>query len=203
MKTAVFEGKVMDDIIRAAINYFHQDQQYFKIDILEEKRGFLGLGAFIKAKVTLTIDPLDEGKKYLAEMLQHFGLDGEVFATQERSSLCFNLETANNGLLIGKEGKTLRSIQYLTTAVVNNFSDDHLNVLVDIGGYKQKQNKRLELLAKRVAKETLLAKVDAKLDPMNSYERRIIHNILSDWEHIKTVSEGTNPNRHVVIKYVR
>ncbi len=203
MKSAVFEGKVMDDIIQAATNYFHHDKQKFIIDVLEEKKGILGFGAFIKAKVTLNIDPKDEGYTYLVDLLKHFGLRATVKVTENNGTVTYDLDADNNGILIGKDGKTLRSIQLLTTTVVNQYTDEHLNVLVDIGGYKQNQTKRLETLAKKLAKETMLTKVDAKLDPMNSFERRIIHNVLADWNHIKTVSVGTDPNRCIVIKYVQ
>ena len=203
MKSAVFEGKVLEDIIQAATNYFHYDKDMFIIDVLEEKKGILGFGAFIKANVTLNIDPKLEGQKYLTGLLEHFNLMSDIQITDISGNLTYNLDTENNGLLIGKDGKTLRSIQQLVSTIVNQYSDDHINVLVDIGLYKQKQTKRLETLAKKLAKETLLTKVDVKLDPMNSFERRIIHNVLSDWDHIQTISVGTNPNRCIMIKYVR
>ena len=182
MKPKIFEGKVMNDILIAAKNHFHQDQQHLIINVLEEKKGIFGLGAYIKAEVSLNLDPIEEGKKYLLQLLNDFNLTGTVEIIPSKQSITFNVNSDNNGLIIGREGKTLQSIQVLTSQVVNQF-------------------KKLEALAKKTAKEVLHSKIDAKLDPMNAYDRRIIHNTLSDWKNIQTVSNGVEPNRYLTIKY--
>ena len=180
MKPKIFEGKVMNDILIAAKNHFHQDQQQLIINVLEEKKGIFGLGAYIKAEVSLNLDPIEEGKKYLLQLLNDFNLTGTVEIIPSKQSITFNVNSDNNGLIIGREGKTLQSIQVLTSQVVNQYTNKHLKVLVDIGSYKENQIKKLEALAKKTAKEVLHSKIDAKLDPMNAYDRRIIHNTLSD-----------------------
>lgn len=202
MKSKIFEGKVMEDIITAATNHFHQDRQQLIIKVLEEKKGLFGLGAFVKAEVTLNLDPVEEGKKYLLQILNDFNVTGDVELNQNGRTLSYQVNSEHNSILIGREGRTLSAIQTLTSSVVNQYSNEHLNVLVDIGSYKKNQTKKLEMLAKKMAKETIITKVDAKLDPMNSFERRIIHNTLTNWNNVKTVSVGTDPNRYVVIKYV-
>lgn len=201
MKSKIFEGKVMDDIILAAKNHFHHDQQHLTIQVLEEKKGFFGFGSYIKAEVTLNIDPIEEGKKYLLQLLNDLNLTGTVDVIVDKQSVTFNMNSDNNGIIIGREGKTLQGIQTLTSQVVNQYTNQRLKVLVDIGSYKQNQCKKLESLAKKVAKEVLQTKIDAKLDPMNAYDRRIIHHALSDWKNIQTVSSGTEPNRYLTIKY--
>ena len=201
MKPKIFEGKVMNDILIAAKNHFHQDQQQLIINVLEEKKGIFGLGAYIKAEVSLNLDPIEEGKKYLLQLLNDFNLTGTVEIIPSKQSITFNVNSDNNGLIIGREGKTLQSIQVLTSQVVNQYTNKHLKVLVDIGSYKENQIKKLEALAKKTAKEELHSKIDAKLDPMNAYDRRIIHNTLSDWKNIQTVSNGVEPNRYLTIKY--
>ena len=201
MKPKIFEGKVMNDILIAAKNHFHQDQQQLIINVLEEKKGIFGLGAYIKAEVSLNLDPIEEGKKYLLQLLNDFNLTGTVEIISSKQSITFNVNSDNNGLIIGREGKTLQSIQVLTSQVVNQYTNKHLKVLVDIGSYKENQIKKLEALAKKTAKEVLHSKIDAKLDPMNAYDRRIIHNTLSDWKNIQTVSNGVEPNRYLTIKY--
>lgn len=201
MKPKIFEGKVMNDIFIAAKNHFHQDQQQLIINVLEEKKGIFGLGAYIKAEVSLNLDPIEEGKKYLLQLLNDFNLTGTVEIIPSKQSITFNVNSDNNGLIIGREGKTLQSIQVLTSQVVNQYTNKHLKVLVDIGSYKENQIKKLEALAKKTAKEVLHSKIDAKLDPMNAYDRRIIHNTLSDWKNIQTVSNGVEPNRYLTIKY--
>ena len=201
MKPKIFEGKVMNDILIAAKNHFHQDQQQLIINVLEEKKGIFGLGAYIKAEVSLNLDPIEEGKKYLLQLLNDFNLTGTVEIIPSKQSITFKVNSDNNGLIIGREGKTLQSIQVLTSQVVNQYTNKHLKVLVDIGSYKENQIKKLEALAKKTAKEVLHSKIDAKLDPMNAYDRRIIHNTLSDWKNIQTVSNGVEPNRYLTIKY--
>ena len=201
MKPKIFEGKVMNDILIAAKNHFHQDQQQLIINVLEEKKGIFGLGAYIKAEVSLNLDPIEEGKKYLLQLLNDFNLTGTVEIIPSKQSITFNVNSDNNGLIIGREGKTLQSIQVLTSQVVNQYTSKHLKVLVDIGSYKENQIKKLEALAKKTAKEVLHSKIDVKLDPMNAYDRRIIHNTLSDWKNIQTVSNGVEPNRYLTIKY--
>ena len=201
MKPKIFEGKVMNDILIAAKNHFHQDQQQLIINVLEEKKGIFGLGAYIKAEVSLNLDPIEEGKKYLLQLLNDFNLTGTVEIIPSKQSITFNVNSDNNGLIIGREGKTLQSIQVLTSQVVNQYTNKHLKVLVDIGSHKENQIKKLEALAKKTAKEVLHSKIDAKLDPMNAYDRRIIHNTLSDWKNIQTVSNGVEPNRYLTIKY--
>lgn len=191
----------MNDILIAAKNHFHQDQQQLIINVLEEKKGIFGLGAYIKAEVSLNLDPIEEGKKYLLQLLNDFNLTGTVEIIPSKQSITFNVNSDNNGLIIGREGKTLQSIQVLTSQVVNQYTSKHLKVLVDIGSYKENQIKKLEALAKKTAKEVLHSKIDAKLDPMNAYDRRIIHNTLSDWKNIQTVSNGVEPNRYLTIKY--
>ena len=190
MKPKIFEGKVMNDILIAAKNHFHQDQQQLIINVLEEKKGIFGLGAYIKAEVSLNLDPIEEGKKYLLQLLNDFNLTGTVEIIPSKQSITFNVNSDNNGLIIGREGKTLQSIQVLTSQVVNQYTNKHLKVLVDIGSYKENQIKKLEALAKKTAKEVLHSKIDAKLDPMNAYDRRIIHNTLSD-----ILQSNIKPNR--------
>ena len=129
----------MNDILIAAKNHFHQDQQQLIINVLEEKKGIFGLGAYIKAEVSLNLDPIEEGKKYLLQLLNDFNLTGTVEIIPSKQSITFNVNSDNNGLIIGREGKTLQSIQVLTSQVVNQYTNKHLKVLVDIGSYKENQ----------------------------------------------------------------
>lgn len=193
----------MDDIIVTAQNHFHHDQQHLTIHVLEEKKGIFGIGAYVKAKVTLNLDPIEEGKKYLLQLLSDLCLEGTVEVALAQHSVTFNIDSNNNGMIIGREGKTLQAIQTLTSQVVNQYTKSHLKVLVDINGYKQQHNQKIEYFARKIAKEVTQTKIDAKLDPMNAYDRRLIHQALSDWKHIQTVSEGADPNRYIMIKYKR
>lgn len=201
MKSQVFEGKIMDDIIKAAQDFFQHDQQYLEIEVLEQRKGLFGIGAYISAQVTLNIDPVEEGKKYLQQLMEDLQITGTVTVTQHGKTVTFNLSSDQNGILIGKNGKTLQSFQILTQQVVNRYAASYLKINLDVDNYKEKQAKRLEMLAKKIAREVVLTKIPVKLDPMNAYERRIIHQTLSKWENIRTTSEGKEPNRYLVIDY--
>ena len=191
----------MDDIIVAAQNHFHHDQQHLLIHVLEEKKGIFRIGAYIKAEVSLNLNPVEEGKKYLLQLLNDLCLEGTVEVQSTKKLVTFNINSNNNGMIIGREGKTLQAIQTLTSQVVNQYTKNHLKVLVDINGYKQQQNQKIEYFVRKIAKEVTQTKIDVKLDAMNAYDRRLIHQTLSDWKHIKTVSEGVDPDRYIVIKY--
>ena len=119
---------------------------------------------------------------------------------KNNNEISYTITTEENPLLIGKNGKTLENIQFFIRNIVNSYSDDHLIILVDIGGYKANRKRQLEIIATKTAKDVARSKVEAKLDPMNAYERRIIHTKLSDWRDVSTKSEGDNPKRYVVIK---
>jgi spoIIIJ-associated protein len=106
----------------------------------------------------------------------------------------------NNPILIGKNGQTLEALQNIVKNVVSNNVGIYPVVMLDVENYKEKQEKRIERLAKDTAREVLRTKVEARLENMNSYERRIVHNILTDFKGIYTTSEGEEPNRYVVIK---
>ena len=128
-------------------------------------------------------------------------LDAQIELTRgNEKEVTYSINTSENPLLIGKNGKTLENIQFYIRNIVNLYSDEHLIVLVDIGGYKENRKKQLEILATKTAKEVARTRVEAKLYPMNAYERRIVHTKLSDWRDVSTISEGEGQERHLVIK---
>ena len=107
-----------------------------------------------------------------------------------------------NNILIGKNGQTLVAITNILKQTIFNELGRYPYIILDVENYKEKKISNIERLAKRVAREVSKTKVDAALENMNSYERRIVHNILTNYKHVTTTSEGEEPNRHVVIKYV-
>ena len=104
--------------------------------------------------------------------------------------------------LIGKNGRTLSSIQTLLRAAIYRQTNMHINVVLDVENYKERQEHNIERLAKKLAKEVLKTKEPITMDSMNSYERRLVHSALADFKNISTESEGEEPNRKVVIKYI-
>ena len=124
----------------------------------------------------------------------------DIYFTDENIKVI--LDSENNAVLIGKNGKMLNSIQTLLKKHIENETSMNLKVYIDIENYKQKKIENLEKNVRKIINEVLLTKIDAKLDEMNSYERRIVHNIVSEYDFIISESFGETPHRYVVIKYV-
>ena len=140
-------------------------------------------------------------KEYIKVLEKSFNtvINSEVKYQNE----CYNvlLINDNQSLLIGKDGRTLNSIQLLLHQTISNLTGFNIRINVDVGNYKEKKLRRIEREIKKIAKEVLNTKIEAKLDPMNSYERRIVHTIISDYDKLQTESIGQEPMRYVVIKY--
>ena len=128
-------------------------------------------------------------------------IESEINITED-NIYNINLVTSNNSILIGKEGKTLDAIQCLLRQISQNDLQNKIKINVDISNYKYEQTKKLEKNIKNIAKEVLKTKVDTSLDPMNSYNRRIVHTIVSEFSDLETESIGEGKERHVVIRYV-
>jgi spoIIIJ-associated protein len=137
---------------------------------------------------------------YLNDVLVHFNMPFTVKVEENDRGLIFNIETNNNPILIGRDGKTLSAIQFMCKQVSYVFSDVPQNITIDVGGYKERRILQLEILATKTAKEVAKSKIEAKLKPMNSYERRIVHAKLTEWRDVETVSMGEEPNRYLVIR---
>lgn len=128
------------------------------------------------------------------------GIEVNIESKVRDEMLTVSLYSENNNILIGKNGRTIDALSTIIKQMVTNETGKPFKFNLDVADYKLKQQKRIESLAKRVARDVKRSKIEAKLDPMNSYERRIIHNILNDNKFVYTESEGEEPNRYVVIK---
>lgn len=152
---------------------------------------------------TLNVDYPLKGLEFLKQILESLKINAIVeMRKKANKDIKFVITSEENPLLIGKGGKTLEAIQNLVRLVVNESKEDNerYNVTVDCGGYKQNREKQLEILATKTAKEVATTKIEVRLEPMNSYERRIIHSKLADWKDVYTESEGEGKDRHITIK---
>ncbi len=140
-------------------------------------------------------------KEYFQKISELMNLTINIEIRQTDDIYNILLVSDNNAILIGKEGRTLEALQTLLRQTINNQINLHLKINLDASNYKAKKNKNLEYEVKKIAREVLKSKVDAKLDPMTSFERRIVHNVINDFKNLYTESEGETPNRYVVIKY--
>lgn len=140
-------------------------------------------------------------KDYLIS-LAHFMNTKFVLEIKE-TEVGFNVEiiTDDNAIIIGKDGKNLSSIQFLLRETLKNITNIDIKVNLDVAGYKWQKEKQLKEEIKKIAKEVLATKLPAKLDSMNSYDRRIVHNIISEYPNLVTESKGETPDRYVIIKY--
>ncbi len=199
MKTIELTVKHIEDAYELAIKEFRVSRENIKIEILKEKKSLLkGKSYIVEARVD--VDIIDMVYNFLAEMFTNMGVEFSIDIKSEDNATVFKIQTDSNPLLIGKEGKTLNAIQFLCKQLMYIYTDEKINFNVDIGGYKDNRILQLEMLATRTAKEVARTKIEAVLDPMNSYERRIVHSKLSDWRDVVTESTGETPNRCLVIK---
>jgi len=200
VKKLQFEIKSLNEALDHASKEMRISKEHIEINVLE-KKSVLGMKKSYVVEAIVTVDPAEVGYNVLTELFENMQFKAQIeMKRRNDNEITYSLNTDENPLLIGKNGKTLENIQFYIRNIVNSYSDDHLIVLVDIGGYKENRKKQLEILATKTAKEVVRTKVEAKLYPMNAYERRIVHTKLSDWRDVSTISEGEGHERHLIIK---
>ena len=139
-------------------------------------------------------------KSYLKEIIENMGIDVSFEIINKEGRTTIKMYTSNNPIIIGRNGNTLKALETLVKQKIQNDTDIHYKINLDVSNYKEKIAKNIERLAKTTAREVVKTKIPVALDNMTSYERRIVHNILTDFKGVTTESEGEEPNRHVVIK---
>lgn len=199
MEKYKYESKSKDNLLSLACDDLKVTEEDILYNITEEKKGLFGKKYYIE--IIKIKDVAEYGKSLILDFLKGFNLKGNVEIKVRDKSITYKIFTDNNAILIGKRGHILESLQNFVRGALLNSTDIFVNVIIDIENYKEKQIYFLEKKVKKLAREVTLTKSDIKLDPMNSYDRRIIHNALSGFDYIETISEGEEPNRCVVIKY--
>ena len=162
------------------------------------------------AETAVAAAPADEADDYtavrsfLTGLLEHMGIEAEIsMSEREGGGIAVELAGPGMGAVIGRRGETLDAIQHLTNYAVNHGSEKHLRVSVDAENYRAKREESLTKLAEKMAEKAIKYKRSMALEPMNSYERHVIHTALQNYEGVSTASTGTEPNRRVVVSYVR
>lgn len=200
MKTVTFEAKTRDEAMKLAAEALRVQPEYIALDI-EEKKSMLGFRKSYDVRATVDVNLAELGLNTLQTLFDNMGVEATIDMKQPADDeITYTINTNENPVLIGKNGKTLDGIQYYIRNLLNIFTDHHVMVLCDIGGYKENRKRQLEILATKTAKEVARTKVEAKLDPMNAYERRIIHTKLAEWRDVETKSVGEKPDRAIVIR---
>jgi len=200
MEVKEFEGKNLEELIDNTLTELNLTKEDVIIKS-EEIKGSLLKKTTYKIKVYELTSIQNYVKDYLKHLTDLMGLDVTFESKIRNEQICIKMYSDNNSILIGKDGKTLSALLTIVKQMLSNKYSLHPYIILDVENYKEKQEKKLERLAKSIARDVMKTKVDVKLDNMNSYERRIIHNALSNNDKVITASEGEEPNRHVVIKY--
>lgn len=198
MKSYMYEGKNKEEAINKAVNELNTVRENLIVEVLEETKGI------VKKKVVVKVIKQDEVvdfiKDTLNEITKLMGVNINLEVRKRDESISIKIFSDNNAILIGKNGRTITALQSLIKQMVYNVLEEKISIILDVENYKEKRIKSLEYLARNTAKEVSKTKIEAKLDSMNSYERRIIHEALSNNRYVYTESTGEEPKRCVVIK---
>jgi spoIIIJ-associated protein len=200
LKEIKFEAKTDEEALEYAVNELKVNKEDITLEVLEETKGFLGIGRKALYKASYEFDIVSDAKKYLDDILSGMGIEYQLECRSNEDEINFAIESSDNPLLIGKDGKCLDALLTLLKLYISKLSDDKMMVGLDIGGYRANRKRQLEVLATKTAKEVARTKIEVKLKPMNAYERKIIHEKLADWRDVYTESEGEGLDRALVIK---
>lgn len=195
-----YEGKNKEELENKILSELNTSKEELFIKEKEEE------GTLFKAKkyiyeVVKKEDIIAFVKNYIEELSDNFGVDIKSEVRFKDDILYIVLVSNNNAIIIGKEGRTLAALQTLIKNTLTNKIGFNIKINIDASNYKAKKQKNLEYEIKKIAKDVLKSHVDVKLDPMNSYDRRCVHNVVAKFENLKSESFGENPNRYVVISY--
>ena len=201
MEKYKFQAKSEEGLLDKALQELNLKAEDVVTKTYEEKGGLFS-GKKYTIEVVKLSDIAEVGKDLLKELLESLGIDANVETKIRNGQLKYDVFSKSNSVLIGKKGHILDSIQVYLRQAIFNAVDLFVNVTVDVEGYRSKQIYFLEKKVKKIAREVTLSKVDVKLDPMDSYTRKLVHDALQGFKYISTESEGEEPNRCVVIRYV-
>ena len=193
-------GKSKEEAINLAKEELQEVEENLFIRELEETKGGLFKSKKVEIEVIEKREVIKAIKEYLVHLLKNMGYTVNIEVKNKEEVPKYIIFSDNDALLIGKNGKNLKALSTIVSAYVNAETGSNYKFLIDINEYKEKREQTLERMAKKIAREVAATNVEAKLDSMNSYERRIIHNVLTNHKKVYTESEGEEPNRYVVIK---
>ena len=198
MKKYIYEAKTKEEAINKALSELNTTIDNIIVKVLEEKQGLLKKS--VKIEVAKVNDLVDYLKECVNTIMNLMTIQSNLEVRIRENNIELKIFSDKNSILIGKDGRNLESLQNILRQILLTNVDSDYRLNLDIENYRDKKVSNLERTAKRIAREVSRTKVEAKLDRMNSYERRIIHNALSNNKYVYTESYGEEPNRYVVIK---
>ena len=198
MKENIFIAKTKEEAIEKALTELKTTEDNIIVKVLSEKQGLLKKEA--KIEVININDVITYLKDSVKEITNLMNIECNLEIKRREKNIIIEVYSDKNSILIGKNGKNLEALQNIIRQIIPQEVNNEYKVILDIENYKDRKITKLERMAKQVAREVKMTKVESKLEPMNSYERRAIHNILSKNKYVYTESTGEEPNRCVIIK---
>ena len=195
-----YVGKTKEEAIQKAKEELQEVEENLFIKEVEETKGGLFKSKKVEIEVIEKREVIKDIKDFLIKLLKDIGYTVNIEIKNKDDVPKYVIFSDNDSLLIGKNGKNLKALSTVVSQYINKEIGRNYKFIIDVNEYKEKREQSLERLAKKIAREVATTKIEAKLDSMNSYERRIIHNALTNNKKVYTESEGEEPNRYVVVK---
>jgi len=194
------EGKDLEILLDDVCKEYNITRDDFYYKYTEKKNGLFNKNIIIELNVILKSELLNYIKEYLEELITNMGLTANYESKLRENAFYIKIYSNNNPVLIGKGGNTLKALENIVKQRVSTEFNIHPLINIDVENYREKQEKRLVRLARNLAKEVTKTNVEVHLENMNAYDRRIIHNALTNFKGVITTSIGEEPERHIVIK---
>ena len=198
MKKYTYQAKTFEEAKNMALAELMDQQENLYIKEIESSTKLFNKKSVIE--VVKKEDVLEYIKELIKSITKYMGLTVNMEVKKRDDNVTISLYSDNNAILIGKDARTLNALTTIIKQAIYNQIGTYYNFVLDVSEYKEKQQFFIERAAKKTAKEVARTKIEAKLEPMNSYERRIVHNVLTNFKGVYTESEGVEPHRYVVIK---
>ena len=195
-----YTAKTKEDAISQATVELQETEKNLIIKEISSEKGGLFKSPKVEIEVIERREVVKYIKEYLVKFIKNLGLTANIEIKNKEDIPTYTIYSDNDALLIGKNGKNLKALSIIVNQHILKETGKNFKFIIDINSYKEKHEKSIEHLAKKIAREVAQSKIPVKLDSMNSYERRLVHNILSNNKTVYTESEGEEPNRYVVVK---
>ena len=197
-------GRTVDEAVGLALQELGVSRDKVIIEVLDEgNKGIFGIfgGKDTKVRVTAKNEAVDRAVNFLNKIFEAMEMKVGIDYTESSEALDISLSGEEMGVLIGRRGETLDALQYLVSIAVNKGDNEFVRVVLDAEDYRRKRKETLESLANRLAAKVARDRKNVTLEPMNAYERRIIHSVLQNNKYVETSSIGEDPNRRIIISY--
>ncbi|EUJ25982.1 putative Jag protein [Listeria floridensis FSL S10-1187] len=205
MRDITAQGQTVEEAIQNGLKELKLEPEQVEVEIMDEgKKGIFGIGSRLAmVKVIEKENGVQIATDYIQDIAEKMGAKISIEVKEEGKDTFIQISGENLGVLIGKHGQTLNSLQYLTQLIANKRTEQFRNIFINVGDYRERRYETLSGLAEKMAGKALKTRSAVHLEPMPSFERKIIHAILSENKKIETHSEGRDPYRYVVIKPAR